>query len=938
MNIPAISIQDDVNRITSNSTNVTSSSLTSSSSNNKVNLSSSNNFNTRTNSNDIKPIAESDNASLIGDGEEESLNDDIRSSTSVNPSKINSAIRKSFDSVSIRRSFDSINSGRPSKTFMFNNDKHSGSEVYSPLGNNSIYEIVMNTRRKHWLAYPTTLDIPPVILSKNEINPKWRDDINAYLSSIKNEYTTFQHTNSIRYLNNDLISPTDIENNNEDFKDKEKFQETDEEQEELKIKQVPKFFFDKNFQLDNPRIFNQVLNGIDLNLNGTSSEDEKKRNGAFIALRDILIDYLDDVENLLVKKISKSSQRVFTVLGDVAKLQENIQLSINDLDGLVERLNKVDREKIQKKINSIKNILKMKNVEKLEQALLQVKLVLNKVDYCKTIYRQNQFEECLELIRSIDNLIKGDRDNDKLVNEWTKDWPYKLVNLRTVPSLSETREYLTNLKIEIGGKFSLQFCDLLLQDIRQYCESGTTRDVLLRLQNGTRDKRHSEVTTQFQDEIRQLVRKLDRCEELASAFNLYQDRFITELKNIIKIYLPQETISEAGSVNMDDSTTQQTKQSQSQPISSGSKLSRLIRAQTPVEFQEMLIFIFTHLSEAIRRLYRQQKLLLDIALNEITALGKSNENQMAMIKQLDIRNGINEGIEIVQLRMGKIISVRREANTVIPCEFFIRVYSIIILFIKECENVSGEFLTKYLQDTITSQIRNYIKINSVRNIKTLKGLLVNEKWIPFIVQPSIQKDVNDIVSSINIDPLDWIKVRDLSLIFTKSKENKTNINNLSAGTTKSSEPSIADATKESKPVGHKKSVVVADKTFVASETLINAITILKDTLILSINLPSSYSIDFEKMTVDVFRTFNDYVITSVNQSTASGQHRNLSIMGESEDCLAEFLLYIQQFFGRLTSSSRDFTPHSQNQYSQLQIQYQKTSERIYMANAPPPPM
>lgn len=928
MSVPMITVQDGTNRELEIQNNLNQS--INNNNNNKITINNNNDL-TPMVTNDLNVSASSEGASIIGDAEEdqESLNDDLMSTRNTinNNNDVQSIItgttrRRSFDSVSVRRSFDSTLGTQSSRTFVYRNDTHSGSKDYSPLGNNSIDEIVLNTRRKNWLIPPTSHDIPPVILSKNDISNNWKDELKDYVKSINNEFRNYQNNKGIR--NNNTTSNEQQQDNNIMFVD-------DTTEEELQLQEVPKFYFDKNFQLDNPRIFRQVVGNLQLHLNEKSTLDiENQRIESFNLLRDSLIDYLDDVENLLVKKISKSSQSVFNVLGDVDNIQNKVNTSINELEILKNFLNEIDKEKIEKKIISIKKIIEKTNVEKFEQTLFQIKLVLNKIDDCKKLYSNDQLEECLDLIKSIDFLIKGDKKNNKNVNEWTKNWPYNLSNLRTVPSLTETREYLTNLKIEIGGKYSLKFCDLLLIDIRKHCDSVTTHEVLSRLQGINRNNtNYMNVDDNLQIQLKDLVKKLDRCEELASAFSLYQDKLITELKNIIKIYYPRENKS-----NLELDKQQSTRSS------SGSKLSKLIKNQTPDEFQEMIIFIFTHLSESIRRLYRQQKLLLDISLNEIMT-GKTNninEDQNAMIKQLDIRNGINEGISTVQLRVGKIINVRRDIITLMNFEHFIKLYEMVRLFIKECENVSGEFLTKYLNDTVVSLIRGYISTNGIRNIKKLKIKLANEKWIPFIVEPSIQKDVNDIVSSISIDPLDWVKVKDLSLLF----EGKKNNNNTEEVADKLQDENNSNQLEKKEEVkettkGHKKSVVVGDNTFVASEVLITSIVFIKDLLIMAMNLPSIYLSSFEKMVFDIFKNFNEYAITVTNQVLVSDQHKNLSIMGESLDCLGELIIFVQQYFNRLAANCKDFRPMSQGQYSQLSIQYQKTSEKIMLANAPPPP-
>ncbi|EDO17582.1 hypothetical protein Kpol_1061p4 [Vanderwaltozyma polyspora DSM 70294] len=869
-----------------------------------------------------------------------SLNDDLLSISASNRHRDLS--RKSVDSISVRRSFESSIGGRGSRSFGFGNGRHSGSEVYSPLGNNSIYEIVMNTRRKNWLNYPTSYDIPPVVLTKNEIDSEWKADVKKYVDSIKTEYSYFESTNNLKHMNRlekikqleaYNFSNTDLTNTNNNDIDNNNIIENEENISDenyisnkrnasKEFDEVPDFYFKKGFQLDNPRTFHNVLEGLDLKLGKLDAEDESIRNDAFIELRDRLNFYLDAVEGLLVTEISKSSHKFFHTLGNVDQIQEKVSNSINGLVMIVQKLQDVDKNEIQGKIEKLQKIIKQRNIEKLEQGLLQVKQVLIKTEECKKLYEKDEYDSCMGMINSIDDLIRGDNTKNDDVKKWTENWPHKLIDIKSVPSLSETREYLTNMRIEIGGKFSLQLCDILILDLKEYCDSVNSKESLERLQNISRDKKYLVINSELQSSLSVLIDKLFKCEELTSAFSVYQDKAITELKSIIKIYLPQENTSPS---DLENSSRPDSGKSSN----SGSKLSRLIKEQTPMEFEEMLVKTFTRASEAIRRLYRHQKLLLDISLNEIMSVGQSSRNEHDMITQLDIRNGINESIRIVQLRMGKIIAVRRDLTSQLRFDYFLAVYSICVLFIQECEAVSGEFLTRYLSEVLSAQIKHYIGTKSFRSVRTLKQKISAEKWTPFIVEPSVQKDVNDIVSSMDLDPLDWTKFLEIDPSkYDKKPQDIAEVPEV--------EVAVSNEPDNLAPKGHRKSVVVADKTFVATDTLISTISMIKETLILSTNLPTSYLPYLEKECYEILKTFCENV-TIIVKDPAKGK-TNLSIMGESVDCLVEFIKIIQRLFRRLMSSSRDILQKDQQvDYIKLLQMFQSASERIYLANAPPPP-
>ncbi|QLQ80415.1 hypothetical protein HG537_0D04160 [Torulaspora globosa] len=841
-----------------------------------------------------------------------SLNDDLVSVSGSNARPLYSS-RMSLDSYSIRRSFDSSVMGRHSRSFGFDKENHSGSMEYSPLGNNSIYEIVMNTRRKDWLAYPTVNDIPPVPLSKPVIEDSWKKAVKQYVTEVKSESSIFESTSNLRSMTRmeQLRQLEKYDKSNPEVCTDESVSEGAENPRELD--EVPSFYFEKDFQLDNPRTFHRIVKGIDLQLSRLTVSDQSTRDEAHFELKDRLNYYLDTVENLLVAEISKSSHKFFHALADVDQIQQKAGSTVAELDKLTEAVEIADGEKIRKRIDSLQKVFKRKNVQKLEQGLLQVKQVLTRSQECKELYDKGEFEQCLDLIGSVDCLIKGDDSHDQTVQRWVADWPYKLVDLKSVPALTETREFLTNLMIEIGGKFSLQLCDILLKDVETYCESVSVNETLERFQNASSSRKFLEMDPDIVSTVKGLIHQLRRCEELASSLELYREKCITEVKSIIKKHLPQK--HSTSPLEEQDAVDQPRSQ---QSVSSGSKLSRLIREQTPAEFQEMLVTIFTQSSEALRRFSRHQKLLLDLSLSEIasTPTSQENDNQQSMIIQLDIRSGINETIKILQLRMGKIIAVRRELTATLRFDHFLKLYTICVLFIQECEAVSGEFLTKYFSDVLAAQIKNYISSQGSRNMRTIQIKINAEKWIPFIVDRTIQKDVNDIVSSVDLDPLDWVQYSDLL------------------------KPAhIHEDTSQTQP-GHRKSVVVGDKTFVASEALLTCIAMIKEIFILSTNLPGAYLPHFEKLAYDLLYQFNTYAIDSVTlpDKTLSKSGKNLSIMSESLDCLAEFVLITQRFYQRLLNFTRETTQHELLNYNQLLQKYQASAETIYRSNAPPPPV
>ncbi|AAS50678.2 ABL093Wp [Eremothecium gossypii ATCC 10895] len=885
--------------------------------------------------------------------EASSLNDDLLSVVSSSKLRYGAAAtvgrstsvtRPSFESFSLRPSLDPssvfIAGARNNISTMLDIETASptGSGVnYSPLGQNSIFEIVMNTRRKGWLRAPTVQDIPPVPLSKDMPEGDWKTRLGSYVSRISDGYTTFQNTNTLasmnrshqlkkleRYDRTESAVSADEEDTEEDAFSSSKM-----------LEDIPSVYFNEDFQLDNPRVFHKVVEDINLQLDSLTIASQSQRAAAYKDLQERLNFYLDTIENILIVDISKSSHKFLDALEDVGTIKDEAQSVLTKLDQLKTELETEDRERLQKRLRLSQKLTRIRNIERLEQGLLQLHVVLKQIEECRRLYDAGEYTPCLKHITSVELLISGNIGNDELAQEWTHGWPYSLQDLSRIPSLAPKREYLSNVRIEIGGKLSLALVDLLLSDLRAYATNQTVKGTLNRLQSQTKGGRtYWDIELAFREKVTDIIQRLIKCEELTSAFQLYQDKFIVELKSIIKKHLPKDQPSSENSLNDGDSVAEPTRPptpSNTGTASTGSKLSRLIREQTPAEFQEMLTNIITEESNALRRLSRHQKLLLDVSLTELA----SDSSQYDMIMLLDIRRSINEGIRIIQLRLGKVIAVRRDFTSQLPPRQFIRFYMVCALFIQECESLSGDLLTKYLADVLMMQVRNYISTFAMSNMEQLQHSIDSDRWIPYIVDTTDQSDVNDIVSCTDIDPLNWVHARDLAIESSPAASPSPPVSQSSSLTSPSApSPSFTSTT------GHKRSVVVGDKTFVASESLIICLRMLSALLLLSLNLPSNHLSLLEKAVLDLLRCFNIRAMSSAastNDKKPSSATKNLSIMGESLDCLSEMIGLVQGFYQRLEALHKDFQALPPHTYAVLAQQFRRSSDKLYQAHAPPPP-
>ncbi|KAH3671444.1 hypothetical protein WICMUC_004625 [Wickerhamomyces mucosus] len=752
----------------------------------------------------------------------------------------------------------------------------------SPLGPNSIYELIANVDNQNYnnnnantntnkikhnnqrnfnnnryplnISKPTQSDIPPVIISK--FTKPSKVELKQYLNDIDEEFEKFNSNKKLTTSTLEKINNNQIENNiNNNFGN-----ENDQKLKFDDLNTIPKIFFTKNFNLDDPRIFKLVI------------EDCK-----LINLNDILQDklslYLDTIEIHLVDEISKSSNSFFDALNDLNDINLKNLKTIELVNKIHKDLQILQRDKIDQNLLKFKLQKRKLNISKLEQGLLQLKKIQQEVSIANQLFLKSNYNDCLNKLDYIQLLING---NVEIAN-----YPFPLLNLIDLPGLSSILENLKNLKNSTGESISKIFIDYLLNDLRnnyeniQYFENF--QNITINHQIFANDLQEDDL---FRIDVSNFLKNLLRTEEISTTFLKYQDQVINEMKNIVRIFLPNED-------NIDEiKGTSQTSSKGNNGNSSGKSLSTLIKSLTPKEFEFMLIKIFAATSKGFQRLKFHQKALLDLTLNESHQdLSKLDFNS------IDIKNCINKSIEIIQLRIGKVISVRKDINLTLRLDLFLRFFYTNSEFLNYCESISG-LNFKFLPDVLNLQIKNFINHNQIQFKNKINESLDKEEWKPTIVETEIQSIINKIVNNENLDGNhDWKTQLFKDLNENSNDEIDKDIDNKE------------DNNNAVQQNSHKRSIVVNDKMFVASNSLINLIGLVKDNLILKSNF-NHLSTVLEFQILELIKQFNLKTVQVISLKDGNlNTEINLSIVGESIDCLQELLQFIRLIFDNVDMSN-----------------------------------
>ncbi|CCG21697.1 Vps54 protein [Candida orthopsilosis Co 90-125] len=602
--------------------------------------------------------------------------------------------RRTGSLTSYRRSID--NESVVSLGTFFNADDKAA--VYSPLGPNSIYELTVGSdqarSRKNRaprnsvklnggttllsnLNTPTSQDIPQIQLERLKKKVSNRSIETRFVDDILDEYKKFE--DSYKALTEESLRKLSKSNNSTVSA----FSSAEQIDMSHSLSNVPEVFLDPDFKLDDPRTFKKVLENTNLKL-----EEDHIINDT--GLQEKFSNYLDIVEINLISEIEKSSDSFFDAIGDIEKIQTKSEHCVQDFNKLMSKLDLLEKNQAKKGLKILESMLRKQNVEALERATIQLQYITTIFQLANISFRENNYFKCLNEIVATEIMIAGVEFENVEDPDIRRIYPHiNVSNLSNVPALIHLRNDLQTLKTDCSKKFTDDFVELLLNDLKSHYENVPSRDTLNRMyskMDTSRKYASRPINTSYLDlddslkqNLREYVGYLAKSGQLVNAYTVYQNQFIGEIKNIIKQNLPTQKPEEFSQTSTESSPAP------NQIENKSNQLSANIKILTPKEFESMLAETFAQLSECLRRLSVHQKLLLDVALTSIPPTSDVN------IMSLDITKAIHKAIELTQIRLMKVMNVRQEQITDLPLPLYLRLYSITSAYLNECEMINPAF-------------------------------------------------------------------------------------------------------------------------------------------------------------------------------------------------------------------------------------------------------
>ncbi|OAA74073.1 Vps54-like protein [Cordyceps fumosorosea ARSEF 2679] len=206
-------------------------------------------------------------------------------------------------------------------------------------------------------------------------------------------------------------------------------------------------------------------------------------------------------------------------------------------------------------------------------------------------------------------------------------------------------------------------------------------------------------------------------------------------------------------------------------------LARNLRALEPEDAEDLLKKIYISVTEALRRLSTQVKVLLDIASSLAdtpegegvksptmrSPLGSPQtgqapspgvEIQEELHKALDVTHLLAQGVDIANDKIVKVLKVRTEQATDLPLDMFLRYFTLNLYFANECEAISGRSGTS-LKNVVNSHIKEFVQRHQNAAMQTLAQGMEADRWVAKDFNEKLTRQLGEILECSTHDAESW---------------------------------------------------------------------------------------------------------------------------------------------------------------------------------------
>ncbi|KAG8405015.1 hypothetical protein J3459_022305 [Metarhizium acridum] len=557
---------------------------------------------------------------------------------------------------------------------------------------------------------------------------------------------------------------------------------------------IPSVYFKQDFCLENPRTFDVVSERSEVvrpapgTLNEKASADgnaaaPRKALATNAILQEKLSWYMDTLEMYLIASISVASTAFFTALASLQDLHSETANSVRKIKALRRELKALDEEIASSGLNIAKKRQEWHNIQQLHDAVQQLKHIIDSVATCESFVDNGEVGKASECIASLEKLIAGESDLSKTPLK-IDGQDLQLRDLRTVLAVQEVNYDLSTLRFRIGKAYETRILSLLMGDLQRHSQTVTTQEVLMRWTSASLRSRsghmqepsvfpsYMDSTDSLRSELLKSLTGLHRANHITIAASAYRETVLKEMRNLVRRSLPSSNEDDESTISSSTMTRRQSSLQQKWSI-----LAHNLRALEPEDAEDLLVKIYISVTETLRRLTTQVKLLLDVASslsNDSSTswlrsawlespLSSPTPGRSSMIaalevqeihKAIDLPSLLGEAVDVAQDKIVKLLRVRSEQNTRLSLIWFLRYFTLNLYFANECESISGRSGTA-LKTVINVQITDFIRQYTDEEKHKLAQGMELDQWEAKDFSEKDTAELNRILSCSTKDPSEW---------------------------------------------------------------------------------------------------------------------------------------------------------------------------------------
>ncbi|KID93471.1 vacuolar sorting protein, partial [Metarhizium majus ARSEF 297] len=434
-------------------------------------------------------------------------------------------------------------------------------------------------------------------------------------------------------------------------------------------------------------------------------------------------------------------------------------------------------------LNIIQQRQRQEHLQQLHDAVQQLQHIVDSVVACESLVDNGEVDKALKCIDTLLKLIAGEPDSSQAPLK-VDGQDLQLRDLRAVTALQGVNDDLIMLRFRIGKAYAARFLSLLMGDLGRHADAVSTQEVLMRWTSASVRSRggHAQEPSVFpsymsstdglRSELLETLTSLHGAKHLTGAATAYREAVLKEIRNLVRRPLPISNDDDNESI-LSSSTMGR---GQLAPQEKSSILARNLRGLQPEEAEKLLIKIYISVTETLRRLTTQVKLMLDVASSLGEDTGPSGlryaEMELPLItpaarrpsiaaleaqeihKAIDLQSLLGEAVDVAQDKIVKLLRVRSEQSTHLSLIWFLRYFALNLYFANECESISGNSSTAP-KTVINGQIQDFIQQHGDTEKQKLAQGMESDQWEAKDFSEKHTAELDRILSCSTREPAEW---------------------------------------------------------------------------------------------------------------------------------------------------------------------------------------